>query len=158
MGICTLSSIAIFVISFGLLMSLMSFNMITMVMLMLNIGISVEFVAHMSAAWPTSNKNLSITKRLSHSMEHTMPALIEGGVTTITGVVCLAFHPRKFISLYIFQVMLIMVLVGLTCGFFFLPALLSLIGHATGLRKGSTESREGSKELPVAAAPVAALA
>jgi len=90
-------------------------------------GLSVEFTAHLAAAFSLGSG--SIEERLGKAMGDTLPALVEGSITTFCGVFPLAFHPQLFIVKYIFGIVSLVVLLGMINGLFIMPAMLGLLGR-----------------------------
>jgi hypothetical protein len=110
---------------YGLSVSLMSFNIFIAALTLMSMGLSVEFTAHLAAAFSLGHGSAS--DRLGCAMADTFPALLEGSVTTLLGILPLAFHPITFFVKYIFGIIAIAVSVGLLNGVVFMPAMLALL-------------------------------
>jgi len=144
--ITTVACLGISIVVYGLACAVMPFNIFIAAMLLMTMGMSVEFVCHMSAAYANGNKSASLQKKLGAAMEHTMPAIFEGCVSTFTGIFCLAFHSRPFVVKFMFGMTAMVIGTGAVFGFFFLPALISLIANLTGKAKGSEDDVEEKRE------------
>ena len=67
-------------------------------------------------------------ERMHKALEHRFTPIFNGSVTTFFGVIMLLFAPIRFIRLYFFGVLMIVVVIGVLNGLLFLPVLLSIIG------------------------------
>jgi predicted RND superfamily exporter protein len=123
--ITCLSCVMIVVEIYGLSVSLMSFNIFIAALTLMSMGLSVEFTVHLAAAFSLGHGSSS--DRLGSAMAHTFPALFEGSVTTLLGIIPLAFHPIMFIVKYVFGILAITISVGLVNGLVFMPAMLALM-------------------------------
>ncbi|MFH4977149.1 hypothetical protein AB6A40_003858 [Gnathostoma spinigerum] len=107
-------------------------NPVSAVTLITTVGIGVEFTAHVVLAFLTSlgTKN----ERMAACMDHMFVPVIHGGLSTLLGIVMLAFSEFEFIVKYFFVVMSALILIGLINGLALLPVLLSLIGPSCEIR------------------------
>jgi len=101
-------------------------NAIPSATLIMAIGIAVEFVAHVVAAFESAQGNGD--ERMKQCLDEVFFPVLEGGVSSILGFSMLATADLKFIRTYFFMIYLVVVLVGLINGLFILPVILSLIG------------------------------
>ncbi|KAI6171989.1 Protein patched-like protein 1 [Aphelenchoides besseyi] len=101
-------------------------NPISAVTLITAVGIGVEFTAHVVLAFLTSLGTRD--QRMVSAMEHMFVPVIHGGLSTLLGIVMLAFSEFEFIVVYFFVVMSALVIIGMINGLALLPVLLSLIG------------------------------
>ncbi|KAL3113722.1 hypothetical protein niasHT_016011 [Heterodera trifolii] len=101
-------------------------NPISAVTLITAVGIGVEFTAHVVLAFLTSLG--SRDERMVACLEHMFIPVIHGGLSTLLGIVMLAFSEFDFVVKYFFVVMTALVIIGLINGLALLPVLLSLIG------------------------------
>jgi len=67
-------------------------------------------------------------ERMHKALEHRFTPIFNGSVTTFVGVVMLLFAPVRFIRLYFFGVLMIIIVIGMLNGLLFLPVLLSVVG------------------------------
>ncbi|VDM38310.1 unnamed protein product [Toxocara canis] len=107
-------------------------NPVSAVTLITAVGIGVEFTAHVVLAFLTSlgTKN----ERMGACMDHMFVPVIHGGLSTLLGIVMLAFSEFEFVVKYFFIVMSALIIIGLINGLALLPVLLSLIGPPCEIR------------------------
>uniref|UniRef100_H2Z0N5 SSD domain-containing protein n=1 Tax=Ciona savignyi TaxID=51511 RepID=H2Z0N5_CIOSA len=96
------------------------------VILVASIGLGVEFTVHITFAFITSCG--SRRERVVQSIGHMTGPVVDGAVSTLLGVVMLAGSEFDFIIKYFFQVLGILILLGVLNGLVLLPVVLSLIG------------------------------
>lgn len=96
------------------------------VTLVIAVGIGMEFVVHVCVGFLTSVG--SRNKRMLMSLEHTFAPVVHGGISTLLGIIMLMGAEFDFIIKYIFNVLLVLVLLGLLNGLWFLPVILSMAG------------------------------
>uniref|UniRef100_A0A1I8B8P9 SSD domain-containing protein n=1 Tax=Meloidogyne hapla TaxID=6305 RepID=A0A1I8B8P9_MELHA len=101
-------------------------NPISAVTLITAVGIGVEFTAHVVLAFLTSLGTRD--ERMVSCLDHMFIPVIHGGLSTLLGIVMLAFSEFDFVVKYFFVVMSALVIIGLINGLALLPVLLSLIG------------------------------
>jgi len=113
---------------YGLSCAFMSFNFYVASISLLGLGLSVEFTAHLAAAFSMGSGS-SPSERLSDAMAHTFPAIMEGSISTLLSVLPLAFRKELFIVKYLFGIISLVVAVGLLNGVVFMPGILSLVSQ-----------------------------
>uniref|UniRef100_A0A1I7Z3V5 SSD domain-containing protein n=1 Tax=Steinernema glaseri TaxID=37863 RepID=A0A1I7Z3V5_9BILA len=101
-------------------------NPVSAVTLITAVGIGVEFTAHVVLAFLTSLGTRD--ERMASCMNHMFTPVVHGGLSTLLGIVMLAFSEFEFVVTYFFLVMSVLILLGLINGLALLPVLLSLIG------------------------------
>uniref|UniRef100_A0A8C0H1E5 NPC1 like intracellular cholesterol transporter 1 n=1 Tax=Chelonoidis abingdonii TaxID=106734 RepID=A0A8C0H1E5_CHEAB len=105
-----------------------SYNAISLINLVTAVGISVEFVSHLTRAFAVSTQ----PTRLERAKEATinMGSAVFAGVamTNLPGIVVLAFAKAQLIQIFFFRLNLLITLLGLLHGLVFLPVLLSYFG------------------------------
>jgi hypothetical protein len=79
-------------------------------------------------------------------MKHTFVAIILGSLSTFFSLLPLAFHYMDFIVLYQFAMFVILVVIGLTTGTVFLPAVMATYGLCREKLTPSANSSGGSNE------------
>jgi predicted RND superfamily exporter protein len=137
---------------YGFAVYCFNFNVFVAAVCLMALGLSVEFTAHLAAAFSLGSG--TVAERLVNAMAHTFPALIEGTVSTFLSIVPLAFHTVPFAVKYLFWIVFMVVVVGFVNGALFMPSLLSLLSSilslgGCGLRRNESDS-EGSARKPVA--------
>lgn len=127
------ASIVVFVISvmdvelFGLMGILgIKFSAVPAVILIVAIGIGVEFTVHILIGFLTSIGNRN--QRIGKSLEYMFCPVVHGTLSSILGVMMLAFSEFDFIVRYFFYVLLALMILGSLNGLLFFPILLSILG------------------------------
>ncbi len=92
---------------------------ISMVNLIMCIGFSVDFSAHISY-------HFAKTKSISQSLYAVGVPIIEGALSTVIGVIGLAITP-SYVFVTFFKMILLVVTLGALHGIFILPLLLSMM-------------------------------
>ncbi|XP_070621434.1 NPC1-like intracellular cholesterol transporter 1 [Erythrolamprus reginae] len=104
------------------------FNAVSLINLVTAVGISVEFVSHITLSFAISKK----PTKLERSREATinMGSSVFSGVamTNLPGIVVLAFAKTQIIQLFFFRLNLLITLLGMLHGLVFLPVILSYFG------------------------------
>ncbi|MFH4978995.1 hypothetical protein AB6A40_005704 [Gnathostoma spinigerum] len=101
-------------------------NPISAVTIITAVGIGVEFTAHVVLSFLTSLGTRN--DRMAACIERVFVPVIHGALSTLLGIVMLAFSEFEFVVKYFFVVMTALIAVGIINGLFLLPVLLSLIG------------------------------
>jgi predicted RND superfamily exporter protein len=101
-------------------------NPISAVTLITAVGIGVEFTAHVVLAFLTSLGTRD--DRMVACMEHMFVPVLHGCLSTLLGIIMLAFSEFEFIVIYFFVVMSALIIIGMINGLALFPVLLSLIG------------------------------
>jgi hypothetical protein len=146
----TISSVMIAVEIYGFACALMSFNIFVLSMSLMGLAMSVEFVVHLTAAISLGSGDME--ERLGDAMLHTVPALLEGSMSTFLGVLPLAFHPAMFFMKYNFTIVTLCVVVGLINGVMVLPAMLCLLGRVMPPKRKEKETEALPANISVPAA------
>lgn len=146
----TVACMAIVLEIYGLAMTFLMFNVFVAATLLMAMGITIEFTAHLAAAFAFARGAPS--ERLGHAMAHTFPALIEGSISTLCGLLPMAWHAIPFIVDYFFKLLLLVVVVGLVNGLVFMPVILAVLSPLTQLLGGKGAdgvAREASTDTAV---------
>jgi len=106
---------------YGLGMFFLQFNIFAAAALLACVGISVEFTAHLAAAFALEGKGLPTDQRLGKALAQTGPAIIQGSLSTFCGILPMAFDPIPFAAKYLFGPFALIVLVGVVNGLVVLP-------------------------------------
>ncbi|KHJ48442.1 patched family protein [Trichuris suis] len=101
-------------------------NPVSVVTLITAVGIGVEFTVHMLLSFLTSMGNRS--ERMRKAVWHMFTPVLHGGLSTLLGLLMLAFSEFEFIVQYFFLVMSTLILLGIFNGLVVFPVLLSWIG------------------------------
>ncbi|XP_032847187.2 patched domain-containing protein 3 [Tyto alba] len=112
---------------------------ISMINLVICIGFSVDFSAHISYAFVTS-KEASANERASEALSLLGYPVLQGAVSTILGVVVLA-AAKTYIFRTFFKIMFLVILFGALHGLIFIPVFLTFFGNC-GRSPHKTESNK----------------
>uniref|UniRef100_A0A7M4G2E7 Patched 2 n=1 Tax=Crocodylus porosus TaxID=8502 RepID=A0A7M4G2E7_CROPO len=118
---------------FGL-MGLMGIKLsaVPVVILIASVGIGVEFTVHVALGFLTAVG--SRDRRSALALEHVFAPVLDGGISTLLGVLMLASSEFDFIMRYFFSVLSVLTVLGLLNGLVLLPVLLSVIGPPAEVR------------------------
>ncbi|XP_007954611.1 NPC1-like intracellular cholesterol transporter 1 [Orycteropus afer afer] len=120
-----------------------SYNAVSLINLVTAVGISVEFVSHITRSFAISTK----LTRLERAKEATidMGSAVFAGVamTNLPGILVLGLAKSQLIQIFFFRLNLLITLLGLLHGLVFLPVVLSYLGpdvnHALVLQQEREE-------------------
>jgi len=112
--------------TYGVMMTFVQYNTFVATGLIACSGLAVEDVAHFVAAFNLTQG--STEKKIATAMKHTFVAIILGSLSTFFSLLPLAFHYMDFIVLYQFAMFIILVIIGLSSGTVFLPAVMATYG------------------------------
>nr|AGV52780.1 patched protein [Archegozetes longisetosus] len=96
------------------------------VILIVSVGIGVDFVSHITLSFLTSIGNRN--HRMKMALQHMFTPVTHGIISTMFGIFMLAFSEFDFIIRYFFYVLFGVVVLGALNGLVLLPVLLSIIG------------------------------
>jgi len=137
---------------YGICMLFLQFNMFIAAALLACAGISVEFTAHLVAAFYLEDSGLAPVQRLGEGLARTGPAVIQGSLSTLLGILPLAFAPVPFVGKYMFAPFALIVGVGMLNGLLVLPSLLVLAGRGRGAAAAAGAAAGGAAAAGDAAA------
>ncbi|KAG9488785.1 hypothetical protein GDO78_005007 [Eleutherodactylus coqui] len=101
------------------------YNAVSLINLVTAIGISVEFVSHLTRSYAMSNK-LTKVARAKDATIYMGSAVFAGvAMTNLPGIIVLAFAKAQLIQIFFFRLNLTITLLGLVHGLIFLPVALS---------------------------------
>ena len=103
------------------------FSAIPAVSLIMSIGISVEFVAHLTLAFHMEISG-SRNERVRTTLHRMLVPVLQGGLSTFFAIILLGFSEYDFVRRYFFFIFLMVCVIGLFNGLVLLPVILSLIG------------------------------
>ncbi|XP_063787980.1 NPC1-like intracellular cholesterol transporter 1 [Pseudophryne corroboree] len=126
------------------------YNAISLINLVTAIGISVEFVSHLTRSFAMSNK-LTKVDRAKDATIYMGSAVFAGvAMTNLPGIIVLAFAKAQLIQIFFFRLNLTITLLGLVHGLVFLPVALSYFGpsvnRAVLLQHQEKEDKERDKK------------
>lgn len=105
-----------------------SYNAVSLINLVTTVGISVEFVSHITRSFAVSTK----PTRLERAKEATvsMGSAVFAGVamTNLPGILVLGLAKAQLIQIFFFRLNLLITVLGLLHGLVFLPVILSYLG------------------------------
>ncbi|XP_071837181.1 protein patched homolog 1-like isoform X2 [Apostichopus japonicus] len=99
---------------------------IPVVTLIISVGVGVEFTLHVCFAFLTAVGDRE--NRITIALEHTLAPVLDGGFSTLLGVLMLVGTEFLFIIHYFFYVFSALIILGLLNGLVLLPVLLVLFG------------------------------
>lgn len=105
----------------------LTIDSVTVIMLVLSLGLSVDYSVHIGHAYLTSiDENNDANTRMKMALEKQGVAVFNGAFSTWLAVVCLATS-QSYVFLSFFRILLLCTTFGLFNGLFVLPVLLSLV-------------------------------
>uniref|UniRef100_A0A674B168 NPC1 like intracellular cholesterol transporter 1 n=1 Tax=Salmo trutta TaxID=8032 RepID=A0A674B168_SALTR len=106
------------------------YNAVALINLVTAVGISVEFVSHMTRSFAMSIQPTHVER--AKEATATMGSAVFAGVamTNLPGIVVLAFAKAQLIQIFFFRLNLVITLLGMAHGLIFLPVLLSYFGES----------------------------
>ncbi|XP_051896739.1 NPC1-like intracellular cholesterol transporter 1 [Pristis pectinata] len=104
------------------------FNAVSLINLVTAVGMSVEFVSHLTRSFAVSTKESKVERAKEATV--TMGSAVFAGValTNLPGIIVLYFAKAQLIQIFFFRLNLVITLLGLVHGLVFLPVLLSYFG------------------------------
>ncbi|XP_065559917.1 patched domain-containing protein 3-like [Artemia franciscana] len=118
-----------------------SLDSISMINLIMCIGFSVDFSAHISYAFMSANVETS-AERVQECLHSLGLPIVQGAFSTILGVIALTFAP-SYIFVTFFKTILLVISFGFLHGLFLLPVLLSLFGPDSCSKKKNEPVESG---------------
>ncbi|XP_078061277.1 NPC1-like intracellular cholesterol transporter 1 [Mustelus asterias] len=129
-GILNLVTIVMIIVDTVGVMTLwgIDFNAVSLINLVTAVGMSVEFVSHLTRSFAISTKSDKVER--AKEATATMGSAVFAGVamTNLPGIIVLYFAQSQLIQIFFFRLNLVITLLGLVHGIVFLPVLLSYFG------------------------------
>ncbi|XP_059193898.1 NPC1-like intracellular cholesterol transporter 1 isoform X2 [Centropristis striata] len=126
------------------------YNAVALINLVTAVGISVEFVSHMTRSFALSTKP-SHVERAKEATANMGSAVFAGvAMTNLPGILVLAFAKAQLIQIFFFRLNLVITLLGMAHGLIFLPVLLSYFGPGVNkavLLQMQQDKAKATKEL-----------
>uniref|UniRef100_A0A671MYW5 SSD domain-containing protein n=1 Tax=Sinocyclocheilus anshuiensis TaxID=1608454 RepID=A0A671MYW5_9TELE len=119
-------------------------NTISMIILVICIGFSVDFSAHISYAF-VSNKKPSANEKAVEALFNLGYPILQGAVSTILGVVVLSAS-KNYIFRTFFKIMFLVIFFGLFHGLTFIPVFLTFFDMCSGT---PAKNKSGPEEPPI---------
>ncbi|XP_059176699.1 patched domain-containing protein 3-like [Physella acuta] len=107
----------------------LTLSSVTMIHLIMSVGFSVDFCAHVCTAYIVSEERTR-EDRSRDAIVHASGPIFNGGISSIIGVVVLLFT-ESYIFQSFFKIMLLVIGFGVLHAVFLIPVILSFIGPAT---------------------------
>nr|XP_023679252.1 patched domain-containing protein 3 isoform X1 [Paramormyrops kingsleyae] len=117
---------------------------ISMINLIICIGFSVDFSAHISYAFVSSSKSSANEKAVEALFALGYP-IVQGAISTILGVVVLSAS-SSYIFRTFFKIMLLVIIFGVVHGIIFIPVFMSFFGCCS--RPGKVNNEKGQQVDP----------
>ncbi|XP_053276316.1 NPC1-like intracellular cholesterol transporter 1 [Pleuronectes platessa] len=126
------------------------YNAVALINLVTAVGISVEFVSHMTRAFALSTKPTHVERAMEATANMGSAVVAGVAMTNLPGILVLAFAKAQLIQIFFFRLNLVITLLGLAHGLIFLPVLLSYFGpnvNKAVLLQLQQEKAKASQEL-----------
>uniref|UniRef100_A0A8C2HGB5 NPC1 like intracellular cholesterol transporter 1 n=1 Tax=Cyprinus carpio TaxID=7962 RepID=A0A8C2HGB5_CYPCA len=109
------------------------FNAVSLINLVTAVGISVEFVSHLTRSFALSIRPTKV-ERAKEATANMGSAVFTGvAMTNLPGIVVLALAKAQLIQIFFFRLNLVITLLGMAHGLIFLPVLLSFFGFSSNI-------------------------
>ena len=127
-------------------------NAISVVNIVVALGLSVEFCAHIIIFYmksPKSNSNNPNVDHIQYSLQNVGVSVLIGIMTTkVIGVFVLLFAPSKVFQIYYFRMYFFLIVVGFFHGFMLLPLFLTYVNIRSTESDKVTDSKFAQEEFP----------
>uniref|UniRef100_A0A4W6FRC6 NPC1 like intracellular cholesterol transporter 1 n=1 Tax=Lates calcarifer TaxID=8187 RepID=A0A4W6FRC6_LATCA len=129
-GLLNLITIIMIVVDTVGIMTLwgIDYNAVALINLVTAVGISVEFVSHMTRSFALSTKPTHVERAMEATANMGSAVFAGVAMTNLPGILVLAFAKAQLIQIFFFRLNLVITLLGMAHGLIFLPVLLSYFG------------------------------
>ncbi|KAF7667924.1 hypothetical protein LDENG_00042210 [Lucifuga dentata] len=124
------------------------YNAVALINLVTAVGISVEFVSHMTRSFALSTKSTHVERAMEATANMGSAVFAGVAMTNLPGILVLAFAKAQLIQIFFFRLNLVITLLGIAHGLIFLPVLLSYFGPGVNkavllqLQQAKAEARQ----------------
>ncbi|XP_029998801.1 NPC1-like intracellular cholesterol transporter 1 [Sphaeramia orbicularis] len=119
------------------------YNAVALINLVTAVGISVEFVSHMTRSFALSTKPTHVERAMEATANMGSAVFAGVAMTNLPGILVLAFAKAQLIQIFFFRLNLVITLLGMAHGLIFLPVVLSYFGP--GLNKAVLLQQQQAK-------------
>uniref|UniRef100_A0A2K6GTP5 NPC1 like intracellular cholesterol transporter 1 n=1 Tax=Propithecus coquereli TaxID=379532 RepID=A0A2K6GTP5_PROCO len=129
-GILNLVSIVMILVDIVGLMAQwgISYNAVSLINLVMAVGMSVEFVSHITRSFAISTKPTQVERAKEATISMGSAVFAGVAMTNLPGILVLGLAKSQLIQVFFFRLNLIITLMGLLHGLVFLPVILSYLG------------------------------
>uniref|UniRef100_A0A667WXI0 NPC1 like intracellular cholesterol transporter 1 n=1 Tax=Myripristis murdjan TaxID=586833 RepID=A0A667WXI0_9TELE len=129
-GLLNLLTIVMIVVDTVGVMTLwgIDYNAVALINLVTAVGISVEFVSHLTRSFALSTKPTHVERAMEATANMGSAVFAGVAMTNLPGIIVLAFAKAQLIQIFFFRLNLVITLLGMAHGLIFLPVLLSYFG------------------------------
>nr|XP_056716077.1 NPC1-like intracellular cholesterol transporter 1 [Euleptes europaea] len=120
------------------------YNAISLINLVTAVGISVEFVSHITRSFAISTRPTKLERAKEATINMGSAVFAGVAMTNLPGIVVLAFAKAQLIQLFFFRLNLIITILGMLHGLIFLPVILSYFGPS--VRQASVHTQKKTED------------
>uniref|UniRef100_A0A8D2IHB5 NPC1 like intracellular cholesterol transporter 1 n=1 Tax=Urocitellus parryii TaxID=9999 RepID=A0A8D2IHB5_UROPR len=105
-----------------------SYNAVSLINLVMAVGMSVEFVSHITRSFAISIKPTHVERAKEATISMGSAVFAGVAMTNLPGILILGFADAQLIQIFFFRLNLLITLMGMLHGLVFLPVILSYVG------------------------------
>uniref|UniRef100_A0A667WAH4 NPC1 like intracellular cholesterol transporter 1 n=1 Tax=Myripristis murdjan TaxID=586833 RepID=A0A667WAH4_9TELE len=146
-GLLNLLTIVMIVVDTVGVMTLwgIDYNAVALINLVTAVGISVEFVSHLTRSFALSTKPTHVERAMEATANMGSAVFAGVAMTNLPGIIVLAFAKAQLIQIFFFRLNLVITLLGMAHGLIFLPVLLSYFGMCVKKRELTVSEHHHAK-------------